>query len=102
MARQSALRVHYRVYRPYDEVNRGLQNRHRWSLNLSNITQVFSLGRAKIAAEALASEAYPTMNYRNFFRDAIDQLQSERRYRVFAEIERDARRFPHALRRREQ
>jgi 5-aminolevulinate synthase len=37
------------------------------------------------------------MNYRDFFESAIDQLRTERRYRVFADIERDASRFPYAL-----
>jgi 5-aminolevulinate synthase len=41
------------------------------------------------------------MNYRRFFQEAIDELKAERRYRVFAEIERDARRFPHAVWRRD-
>ena len=36
------------------------------------------------------------MNYRDFFESAISQLRTERRYRVFADIERDAERFPHA------
>ncbi|MDX8486059.1 5-aminolevulinate synthase, partial [Mesorhizobium sp. VK2B] len=29
-----------------------------------------------------------TMNYQRFFEDAIDQLHAERRYRVFADLER--------------
>jgi 5-aminolevulinate synthase len=37
------------------------------------------------------------MNYRDFFESAIGQLRTEQRYRVFADIERDANRFPHAL-----
>lgn len=36
------------------------------------------------------------MNYQRFFDDAIAQLKTERRYRVFADLERDAARFPHA------
>ena len=36
------------------------------------------------------------MNYQRFFDDAIAQLRTERRYRVFADLERDASRFPHA------
>ncbi|MDQ0503756.1 5-aminolevulinate synthase [Xanthobacter agilis] len=37
------------------------------------------------------------MNYDHFFAEAIDALRKERRYRTFAEIERDARHFPRAV-----
>ncbi|MBN9243056.1 MAG: 5-aminolevulinate synthase [Mesorhizobium sp.] len=37
------------------------------------------------------------MNYQRFFEDAIDQLHAERRYRVFADLERIVGRFPRAL-----
>ena len=37
------------------------------------------------------------MNYQRFFEDAIDQLHAERRYRVFADLERIAGRFPRAV-----
>ena len=36
------------------------------------------------------------MNYNGFFASALDQLREERRYRVFADLERIAGRFPHA------
>jgi 5-aminolevulinate synthase len=36
------------------------------------------------------------MNYQSYFTSALDRLQAERRYRVFADIERQAGRFPHA------
>lgn len=36
------------------------------------------------------------MDYRRVFEQAIDRLRDERRYRVFADLERDATRFPHA------
>jgi 5-aminolevulinate synthase len=36
------------------------------------------------------------MNYNRFFASALDQLRHERRYRVFADLERIAGRFPHA------
>ena len=39
---------------------------------------------------------YP-VNYRAYFSDALDRLHSERRYRVFADLERIAGRFPHAV-----
>lgn len=36
------------------------------------------------------------MNYRRFFEEAVKRLKAEQRYRVFADLERDAARFPHA------
>ncbi len=36
------------------------------------------------------------MNYQSFFEAAVARLQDERRYRVFADLERIAGRFPHA------
>jgi 5-aminolevulinate synthase len=39
---------------------------------------------------------YP-VNYHAYFTEALDKLRSERRYRVFADLERIAGRFPHAL-----
>jgi 5-aminolevulinate synthase len=40
------------------------------------------------------------MDYRRFFNDAIGKLKTEQRYRVFADLERDASRFPQAIWRR--
>ena len=37
------------------------------------------------------------MNYQRFFEEAIDQIHAERRYRVFADIERIAGSFPRAV-----
>ncbi len=37
------------------------------------------------------------MDYQGFFDEAIARLKTERRYRVFADLERDATRFPHAV-----
>jgi 5-aminolevulinate synthase len=37
------------------------------------------------------------MNYNAFFVDALSRLHDERRYRVFADLERTAGRFPHAI-----
>ena len=37
------------------------------------------------------------MSYNTFFADAIAQLRDERRYRVFADLERIAGRFPYAI-----
>ena len=38
-----------------------------------------------------------SMNYETFFTDALTRLHDERRYRVFADLERIAGRFPHAV-----
>lgn len=37
------------------------------------------------------------MDYNKFFGDALERLHDERRYRVFADLERIAGRFPHAI-----
>ena len=37
------------------------------------------------------------MDYEAIFHQSIERLKSERRYRVFADLERDASRFPVAL-----
>jgi 5-aminolevulinate synthase len=37
------------------------------------------------------------MNYQRFFEEAIDQIHAERRYRVFADLERIAGSFPQAI-----
>lgn len=37
------------------------------------------------------------MDYESFFSDALDRLHQERRYRVFADLERMVGRFPHAI-----
>ena len=41
------------------------------------------------------------MSYRHHFANAIGKLEAERRYRVFADLERSADNFPHALWHRE-
>ena len=42
------------------------------------------------------------MDYQSFFVDAIDALHTEKRYRVFADLERIVGRFPHAIWRSER
>ncbi|MBN9026913.1 MAG: 5-aminolevulinate synthase [Rhizobiales bacterium] len=42
------------------------------------------------------------MDYQSFFVDAIDALHAEKRYRVFADLERIVGRFPHAIWRSER
>ena len=37
------------------------------------------------------------MNYQRFFEEAVDQIHAERRYRVFADLERIAGAFPRAI-----
>ena len=48
----------------------------------------------------LARPAGPRTDYDGHFRAALDRLHSERRYRVFADIERISGRFPQATWRR--
>ena len=44
-----------------------------------------------------AGKAVNRMNYDSFFASALDRLRQERRYRVFADLERIAGRFPYAV-----
>ena len=44
-----------------------------------------------------AGKGLEFMNYDAFFADALNRLRDERRYRVFADLERIAGRFPHAI-----
>ena len=37
------------------------------------------------------------MDYRSLFEDAVDALRAEKRYRVFADLERIAGKFPRAI-----
>ena len=39
----------------------------------------------------------PDINYHGFFANALARLRTERRYRVFADLERIAGRFPHGV-----
>ena len=39
----------------------------------------------------------PNINYHGYFTGALSRLHDERRYRVFADLERIAGRFPHAV-----
>jgi 5-aminolevulinate synthase len=47
--------------------------------------------------EAAKDHGVGLMSYDRFFADAIAQLRDERRNRVFADLERIAGRFPHAI-----
>jgi 5-aminolevulinate synthase len=49
-----------------------------------------------LTLDCAASQASRCLDYNAFFDSALDQLRDERRYRVFAELERQAGRFPHA------
>jgi hypothetical protein len=37
-----------------------------------------------------------TLDYDRFFKDAVDKIRNEGRYRVFADLARECGRFPHA------
>ena len=52
--------------------------------------------RATCCLYAKKKAGFP-MNYDAFFADALSRLRDERRYRVFADLERIAGRFPHAI-----
>jgi 5-aminolevulinate synthase len=63
-------------------------------------TAQFSLdkGRAAPLKKGVPAGAeLNAMNYNEFFASALNTLRDERRYRVFADLERIAGRFPHAL-----
>ena len=45
----------------------------------------------------MADRPNTPVNYRAYFADALERLRAERRYRVFADLERIAGRFPHAI-----
>jgi 5-aminolevulinate synthase len=59
-------------------------------------------GSAILAKAAGPAAAEFGMDYSRFFEEATDRLREERRYRVFAPLERDASRFPRALWRRSE
>jgi 5-aminolevulinate synthase len=50
-----------------------------------------------VTMDCTAPRAFRRMDYEAFFDSALDQLRDERRYRVFADLERQAGRFPHAI-----
>jgi 5-aminolevulinate synthase len=59
---------------------------------------------ANIRSETSRTMSYPDnrpdnydVNYQAYFTGALDRLRDERRYRVFADLERLAGRFPHAI-----
>jgi hypothetical protein len=56
-------------------------------------------GKALKRREANPAGSVPglAMDYSKFFSAALNRLHDERRYRVFADLERIAGRFPHAV-----
>jgi 5-aminolevulinate synthase len=51
----------------------------------------------KRPVSVVTGESNRTMDYESFFQTALGRLRDERRYRVFADLERIAGRFPHAI-----
>ena len=70
-----------------------MSNSKDGSLNRSRGMALASTARA--FAPMIDRTNYP-VNYDAYFADALDRLHSERRYRVFADLERIAGRFPHS------
>ena len=70
-----------------------MSNSKDGSLNRSRGMALASTARA--FAPMIDRTNYP-VNYGAYFADALDRLHSERRYRVFADLERIAGRFPHS------
>ena len=52
---------------------------------------------ARKRADHRSQDSRTDMNYQSIFEGAIDQLKAEKRYRVFADLERIVGRFPHAI-----
>jgi 5-aminolevulinate synthase len=50
-----------------------------------------------VTMDCTAPRAFRRLDYGAFFDTALDQLRDESRYRVFADLERQAGRFPHAI-----
>lgn len=66
-------------------------------MNVPTLTRINVLWHnACINPRALRCPPGEMMDYQTFFTSALDRLQTERRYRVFADIERQAGRFPQA------
>lgn len=66
-------------------------------VKLRNINHTIGFGMHRGKASSRFNAGYFKMNYDAYFTNALARLHSERRYRVFADIERLAGRFPHAV-----
>lgn len=62
----------------------------------TNVANCPSMRHGRQVPKALVSAQTKEriMDYRRFFEEAIDQLHAEKRYRVFADLERIVGRFP--------
>ena len=57
----------------------------------------FGGAKVRIILNLAVTGGAKSMNYGQIFKQALERLRRERRYRVFAEIERDADRIPRAI-----
>src|SRR5690606_1115884 len=64
-------------------------------LRSANYSAVYLTAQTVIDPDAGSKDS--SMDYRGIFEEAVDTLRSEKRYRVFADLERIAGRFPRAI-----
>src|SRR3984893_3243549 len=87
-----------RASRQPRHLRRGLaKTRFRLDINPGNALERLNALNKAFAAPASRSVPGFAMDYSKFFTAALSRLHDERRYRVFAYLERIAGRFPHAV-----
>jgi 5-aminolevulinate synthase len=69
----------------------------RSKMNDAEVYSAPTENRSRSENRILEEFRQPSMNYQKFFADKIGALKEEGRYRVFADLERDAGNFPRAV-----